>query len=407
MKSVRRVPGWLFSLVAFLLATLARPTVAHAYVWMIRYGDATCTSCHTDPSGSAILTAKGRLRGDLLTRTRYTSSDFQLSSERRDEPSPLGGFAWGGGELPDEIRFGADLRGGYLAMKPAERPLENEFALMRADTFIDIKLWRVRAAGSIGYADQGSSSAALTRQESHNFVSREHWFGFELDEAGSWLVRGGRIALPFGIRTTEHNLWVRRSTRTDIDDDQQYGLAVAVSKGIVRAELMAILGNYQTRPDDYRERGYSAYIEIAPLPRFAAGVSGLTTRARRDIEYEVSAYRHAYGVFARYAPIEPLMFTGEFDWTYTSLTWNGHRAGFAAYLQGDWEMLRGVHFMLTGESKNDGRPDEPPSFGGWFSGAWFFAPHADFRIDNIFRTLQTPVAHQDVFSMLLQLHVYL
>jgi hypothetical protein len=406
MKSAR-VPGWLFSLVAFLLATLAKPTVAHAYVWMLRYGDATCTSCHTDPSGSVILTAKGRSRGDLLTRTRYTSSDFQLSTERHDEPSPLGGFAWGGGELPDEIRFGADLRGGYYVAKPAERPLQSEFLLMRADTFLDVRFWHVRAAASVGYANEGSLGAALTRQENHNFVSREHWFGFELDSAGSWLVRGGRIALPFGIRTPEHNLWVRRSTRTDIDDDQQYGLAVAVSKGIVRAEVMGILGNYQTRPDDYRERGYSAYIEIAPLPGFAAGVSGLSTRARRDIEYEVSSYRHAYGAFARYSPIEPLIFIGEFDWTYHSLTWNGHRSGFAAYLQGDYEMLRGVHFMLTGESKNDGRPDEPPSFGGWISGAWFFAPHADFRIDNIFQTLKTPVAHQDLFSMLLQLHVYL
>jgi len=406
MTSARR-EGWLLSLAAFLVVTLVRPALAHAYVWMIRYGDATCTSCHTDPSGSSILTAQGRSRGDLLMRTRYRPSDYQLADERHEEPSKLADFAWGGGDLPDEIRLGADLRGGFFAMKPADHALDKRFLLMRADLFGDIKLWRVRAAGTIGYADTGALGAALTRQAAHNLVSREHWLGLELDEDATWLVRAGRIALPFGLRTPEHTLWVRSLTRTDIDDDQQYGAALAVSRGIVRAEVMGILGNYQIKPDDYRERGYSAYIEVAPIPKFAAGLSGLFTRARRDLVYRVTDYRHAYGVFARYAPLEPLIFLAEADWLYESVTWNGNRSGYAAFLQSDWEMGRGIHFMLTGETKNNGTLNERPSFGGWVSGQWFFAPHADIRIDNIFQTIKTSVTRQDVFSLLVQLHVYL
>ncbi|MET0593685.1 MAG: hypothetical protein ABW133_13360 [Polyangiaceae bacterium] len=404
-----RAKGWLFSLTIFVVATFATPRVANAYVWMIRYGDTKCTSCHTDPSGSAILTANGRLRGDLLMRTRYQPSDFQSSTERKDAPSPLGAFAWGGGELPEEVRFGADLRGGFYARKPADHALDNKFALPRADVFGDIKLWRVRAAGSLGFADGGSFNAALTRNDTYNLVSREHWIGIELDEGGSWLLRGGRIALPFGVRTAENSLWVRSLTRTNIDDQQQYGAALAIHRGMVRAEVMGILGNYQIKPDDYRERGYSAYLELSPpsIPRFAAGVSGLFTRARRDLVYRVSDYRHAYGLFARYAPIEPLVFLAEADWIYESLTWNGHRSGYAALLQSDWEMARGIHFILTGETKNNGAVGEPASWGGWVSAMWFFAPHADLRVDNVFQTFQTPVSHQDVFSLLFQLHVYL
>jgi hypothetical protein len=401
--------GWHLSLFAVVLAMVASPRLAHAYTWMIRYGDTKCTSCHTDPSGSAILTASGRLRGDLAMRTRYLPTDYQSSADRREDPGTLGAFAWGGGELPEEVRFGADLRGGFYATKPADHPLDKKFALARADVFGDIKLWRFRAAGSLGYADSGSYRAALTRDDTYNLISREHWLGLELDDRGAWLVRAGRIALPFGVRTQESSLWVRSSTRTNIDDQQQYGAAISVTRGIVRAEVMGILGNYQIKPDDYRERGYSAYFEFSPptIPRFAAGVSGLFTRARRDLVYRVTDYRHAYGVFARYAPIEPLVFLTEVDWIYDSLSWNGHRSGYAGFLQGDWEAMRGMHFMLTGETRNSGASGEPPSWGGWVSAMWFFAPHADVRLDNVFQTFRTPVAHQDVFSLLFQLHVYL
>ncbi|HYJ11210.1 MAG TPA: hypothetical protein VEX18_19440 [Polyangiaceae bacterium] len=45
---------------------------------------------------------------------------------------------------------------------------------------------------------------------------------------------------------------------------------------------MAIAGNFQLRPDDYRERGYSAFVEVAPWDQFAAGVSSLVTHRELD-----------------------------------------------------------------------------------------------------------------------------
>jgi len=238
-------------------------------------------------------------------------------------------------------------------------------------------------------------------------VSRDHWIGVELDEDGSWLLRGGRIALPFGVRTIEHNLWTRALTRTDINDAQQDGVALTFSKGILRGEVMGILGNYQLHPDDFRERGYSAFGELALMPTLAVGASSLFTRARRDLDYRVTDYRQAHGLFARYSPFPSLVLTGEGDFIYHSLTWNGHRGGFGAFVQADWEPRQGIHFMATGEAKNGGAAGEPPSFGGWASAVWFFAPHADVRIDDIVQRLGAAQGDTTVYTLLLQLHVYL
>jgi hypothetical protein len=76
-------------------------------------------------------------------------------------------------------------------------------------------------------------------------------------------------------------------------------------------------------------------------------------------------------------------------------------------VQGDFEPVGGVHLMLTGESMNGGSAGEPASWGGWASAVWFFAPHADARIDEVWQRLGNPGASIDVTSLLLQLHVYL
>jgi hypothetical protein len=331
-------------------------------------------------------------------------SNFGPTSE---EASPASGFLWGAVPLPDDVRLGGDLRGGYLASKASKGPINRRFILMRSDVYADLKLGRLRLAGSLGYANTGALDAAITRSTSDNLITREHWIGAELDEDGSWLLRGGRLAMPFGIRTVEHSLWVRDLTRTDLLDDQQHGLALSLSKDWIRAEIMAIAGNFQLHPDEYRERGYSAYVEVAPTTRLAVGASSLFTRATRDVIWRYTDYRQAHGLFVRYSPVPPLVLFAEGDWLYQSITWNGHREGFAAFLQSDWEPVQGFHFMLTGEAKNDGNKDEPPSFAGWISAAWFFGRHVDFRIDDIYQRLGAKTSDTDVFSVLFQLHVFL
>jgi hypothetical protein len=393
---------------ASALVVLLVSSTASAYPWMIRHGYTGCLPCHTDPSGGAgALTDYGRAQSDLLLRMRYGKTS------ETGEADKTAGFLGGLVPLPVQTRLGGDFREAFLSNQVENAPILQKWFIMRADLYGDFKIGRFRAAGSIGYEPSGDLTASITASQTDNLISREHWLGAELDEDGAWLLRAGRIALPFGVRMIEHNLWARTLTRTDIDATQQYGVALSFARDQLRGELMGIAGNFQVRPDDFRERGYSLYVEYAPLTTLAVGISSLFTRATRDIIYDYTDYRYANGPFLRYSPVPELVIMGEIDSVYQSITWHGHRAGFAGFLQADYEATQGLHLMLTGESMNGGTSGEPVSGDGWFSAVWFFLPHMDLRLDGIYSAVGVPgqpgvpATHTSVTTFLAQYHVFL
>ena len=401
-SALRHAASLAFGLVLFFITSNA-----HAYPWMIRHGYAGCTPCHTDPSGGAgALTEYGRAQSDLLLRMRYGKGS---ESGEADRTAGFLGFV----PLPEQARLGGDFREAFLSIQASRAPLQQQWITMRADLYGDFKIGRFRAAGSIGYVPQGDLTASLTTSQQDNLISREHWLGVELDDDGAFLLRGGRIALPFGIRMIEHTLWARQLTRTDIDDTQEYGAAFSFAREKWRGEVMAIAGNFEVRPDDFRERGYSAYVEYAPMTTLAVGASSMFTRATRDIVYDVTDYRYSNGPFFRYAPWQQLVFLSEIDSVYQSLTWNGHRGGYAGFAQIDYEPSQGFHLMLTGEAMNSGQAGEPLSADAWMSAVWFCLPHVDLRFDAIFSSLGSPgvaggpSSRSSSTLWMTQLHVFL
>ena len=397
-----------FAFVVALLFVLLGSRSAAAYPWMIRHGYTGCAPCHTDPSGGAgVLTEYGRAQSDLLLRMRYGQST------ESGEADPTAGFLWGLVPLPEGVRLTGGFREAYLDTQAQGAPTLTQWITMQADLTGDIKLGRFRAAGNIGYAPDGDLFAAITDHPTDNVITREHWIGAELDDEGAWLVRAGRIAVPFGIRMIEHTLFARSLTRTDIDDTQQYGASLYFAHDKLRGELMGIAGNFQISPDEFRERGYSAYVEYAPETTLAIGASSLFTRATRDIYLGVTDYRYCNGVFARYSPVKPLVILTEVDSVYQSLTWNGHRGGFAAFAQADIEPMQGLHLMATTEAMNGGNAGEPSSWDVWGSAVWFFLPHADLRFDGIHSSLGSPpspvapASQTNVTTWLVQVHAFL
>jgi hypothetical protein len=366
---------------------------------MIRHGYSGCMPCHTDPSGAGPLTSYGRAQGELLMQTRYGAPT--------EEASSLAGFAWGLVPLPDELRLGGDFREAYFGQQPSGSTYTDRLITMQADLFGDIKFHRFRAEGNIAFAPTGDLFASITNNPSNNLISRDHWLGYELDEDASWLVRAGRITLPFGIRAIEHTLFARVLTRTDIDQRQQYGLSLSVTKERFRGELMGIAGNFQIRPDDYRERGYSLFFEYAPINTLALGVSSLFTHANLDINFLVPNNRFANGLFVRYAPIQQLVLLAEGDSVYQALDGQPDHNGYAAFAQLDAEPLQGVHVMLTGELTNSGAAGESASYSAWLSAVWFFWSHMDLRVDGVYQVLSAPAGTTNAPSILLQYHVYL
>ena len=162
---------------------------------------------------------------------------------------------------------------------------------------------------------------------------------------------------------------------TDINQDQQYGVAFAISKPTWRAEVMALLGNYSVHPDAYRERGASGYVEFALAPASAVGISALAARSDASLVTRLPTLRQAYGTFLRTAPWHPLVLQAELDLLLDKQL-NGAPldVGHAEWLQADLEVVRGVHLVgaLEGMKAGGVAGFQRGVWGGLW---WFVAPH--------------------------------
>lgn len=390
------------SLLRALLAVLTLalffvfPRRAEAYTWMIRHEYGGCTACHADPSGGGPLTEYGRAQGDTLLRMHY-------GSQNADEVPKSAGFLAGLVTPPDWLLAGGDFRAMGLATKPNGAPLTTDFLLMQADLRAAVVLGGFRAGASIGGISTDSSAASIAGP----LVSREHWVGYAFGEDTSWMVRAGRINVPYGIRMVEHTLFVRSETRSDLNDSQQHGVTLAYNGLKWRGELMGILGNYQIQPDAYRQRGYSGYLEYLPVSRLAIGASSLVTHANKDLYLHVGDLRQAHGLFVRAAPVRPLVLLAEGDLVLHALDGPRNLTGYAAMLQADLEPIQGLHFIATLEMKDTGATNTGVSYGGWAGVNWFFLPHADVRLDAQEQRLALGPSTLNVANYMLQLHLYL
>jgi hypothetical protein len=274
---------------------------------------------------------------------------------------------------------------------------------MQADLAGQLSFNRFRVAGSIGYAEEGAAEARLTHGAGGNAVSRTHWIGFDIGPDRNWLLRIGRLNLPFGIRSVEHTLSTRVATRTDVNASQQHGVALAYNGGSFRAEAMFIYGNLQVSPAGYRERGYSATIEYAAASRLGLGISSLVTSAEHNLFLPPgSITRQAHGAFTRFAPWKSIVLLCEFDFLAQASSGQATQTGSAGMLQVDFEPTQGLHVMATGETfVVPGKAGSGKAL--WGSAAWFFLPHLDLRIDAVRTTYPTFTAD----TLLAQVHAFL
>ncbi len=385
------LPRVCLALVVALL-TLSFSSHAHAYAWMIRHDYSACTTCHTDPSGAGLLNEYGRDQSEQTLRMRYGSPASPSST--------AGGFLWGLVKEPGWLTLGGQFRPMFMELKVGSAKFTSSTILMQTDVQGQVDVGHFRANVSVGVAATDGSGASIAGR----FISREHWLGYGISD-DRFLLRLGRINLPFGVRSIEHTLWVRRATRTDLNDTQQHGVALAFDGSGIRAEVMVLAGNYQIRPDAYRERGYSLSAEYAAADRLAVGVSSLATHAARDLLIKVPNTRQAHGVFARFAPWEPLVLLGEGDVLVQHTPGSASLVGLATMLQADVEPVQGLHFMVTGETYTPGK--QAQSYGGWLGSAWFFAPHADLRVDLMRRSEIFGPSRVPVTAAMAQLHVFL
>jgi len=365
-RSVRAAAFFVFLLLCFSASR------ADAYPWMVRHDHPGCVQCHMDPSGGGLLTAYGREEGEAVLPMQWGPQESDDVVARRAR------FAWGLVDTPDWLLLGGGFRPGLVGVKVDSGAMSVQTVLMQADLRAGVRAGGLRASVSLGIVTVDSSPASITG----NVVSREHWLGYALDH-DTITVRAGRLNVPFGIRSIEHTFWARQQTRTDINDTQQDGLALAYSTRWLRGEAMGILGNYQISPAARRERGYSAYVEFDPRPWAGVGVSSLVTHADFDLNLHVANTRQAHGVFGRVSPVTPLVLLAEFDALLDAPAGIGATRRWVGLLQADVEPRQGVHLIAAGEALSAGLDTTERSWSGWLGVDWFVWSHVDVRADFI------------------------
>jgi hypothetical protein len=396
---------------------------AQAYPWMIKHGYASCATCHSDPSGGELLTAYGRVLSQEVLSTKWTSAPADPDSS----DAAAGGAAphaaeghelfqpfFGAVALPDSLLLGGSVRLATLFQKGSSVRVFP----MQLDLYGDYRVFdRLHVGGSLGAAKVPVGSpyaraSQITHEQGdgYNLISRTHYLRYDFGD-GSHSVSVGRLNLPFGVRISEHVMWVRAKTATDRESNQEHGAALNMNFENWRFELMAIAGNYQVNPDKFRKRGYSGYAELNAWQGGAVGISSLITHAGADIlnPSSLADTRQAHGAFVRAALGHELCLMSEAD----LLLHTQHKPGYVGFVQLDFEPVQGFHLLGTGETLDEGYPKgidestEPrtpgigkPQLGGWLSAQWFFISHFDLRVDAIVR-------QNEPLQVLGQIHVYL
>jgi hypothetical protein len=198
---------------------------------------------------------------------------------------------------------------------------------------------------------------------------------------------------------------VRERTRSDINDDQQHGIAVALSLEGLRAEVMGVAGNFQLHPSEYRERGFAGFVEKQLGSALAVGLSSQLLRSRVDVDTREPFYmRQAHGAFARWAPAEAIALLAEIDLLASRSEPAPTIFGHAALLQVDWEVRKGIHLIATGESLNDRGLS---GAGAWGTVAWFLTHYAELRLDAIVRRTTSGASPTITLTSIAQVHLTL
>jgi hypothetical protein len=368
-----------------------------AYPWMIRHGFAQCGSCHVDPMGGETLTGMGRAMGGTLLAMPWGQATA----------TDAGKFLFGVTE-PENLHLGGSVR--VMSLLDFQTGKARAFP-MQADLMAAGTLDKFTLAGSLGVSrasrryEHASKARLLGNVEDEDviLVARNYWLGYRFNPG--WMLRAGRMNLPFGIRTPEHTMWVRAETLTDRESDQSHGISALYAAGRWRGELMLALGNFQRPNDAIRERGYSGHLEYLIDLDLALGVSSMLVVARRELNVDEGAVvRQAHGLTARYVLAQPLVLLAEADLlakTHASL-------GYVGMVTLDLEPTRGLHLAATGEILDRGEPDGAeaglgrgnPDPGAWFTLDWFFAPHFELRTDLVVRRRRGEMLQA-------QLHMYL
>jgi hypothetical protein len=220
---------WLAALVvATLVAGASRTALAYPE-FQLATGNGRCSLCHISPTGGGLINAYGR------SESSATISQFGGN----------GDFLYGVYKEPEWVKLGVDLRGAFLAKKQVDDP-EYYLFPMQGDTYAWFGAGDFSLYGAVG-------PRAQVRPERDTVLgrmgAREYWVMWRPDTSGPY-ARAGRFLMPFGLRSPDHRMYVRRDLGLGTWEET-YNL----SGGVVEDAWEAHVTAFTRVPDELQGNG--------------------------------------------------------------------------------------------------------------------------------------------------------
>lgn len=192
---------------ALAVVSLVGERGAHAYPqWQLSTGAVRCNQCHYAPAGGGLITSFGR----------------DAAGEELATFGGNGALLHGAVSLPSRLALGADLRGAFVD-NDVHDPNGAEIAVfpMQADLTARVALGAgFSALGIVGFRGQVRDPNGPVPYQNYQpvstsrLISREHYLTWQPETVGGYL-RVGRFFAPFGLRLSEHILYIRRDLGFD------------------------------------------------------------------------------------------------------------------------------------------------------------------------------------------------
>jgi hypothetical protein len=345
------------TILAVTSASFLFSIVALAFPENVRYGYASCNSCHLSPTGGGVLTNYGR----------KASGDF-LSTWAKDGEND---FAWGAVSLPDWLALGGDVR--HLSYK---RELDGKVferrLLMQQEAEAAVKftgnVWLDISHGTYDGSEQ-TQRAWILWAPTDNFYTRT-----------------GKFFVPFGILRPDHSAISRRAVGMDQGMET---INFEVGWQNERGELVftGIMGDWRTGSETF-----DPYAKDKGFNMRAASYFGGNSQMGVSLLAVTGEYldRQASSLFAMTGWSEKYWYLGELifekrrlagtDAPFNSAIVNHHQLG--------WEFFKGAHMILNAELQTP--VGSALHKNQWTVGPglqWFPRPHFEFTVqaNRIFR----------------------
>ncbi|HXU03823.1 MAG TPA: hypothetical protein VN903_22815, partial [Polyangia bacterium] len=218
--------------------------------WQLSSGAARCNECHYGPGGGGLITTYGR---DAI--------GTELSTFEGN-----GALLHGVVSPPAWLAAGGDLRGAFVANGVQDPNGDTVAAFpMQADVGARVAAPHgLSLLATFGYRGQTRDQEGDTTGQpfqpttASRFISREHYVMWQPEAIGKYL-RVGRFYAPYGLRFSEHNLYIRR----DLGFDQMretYNLSGGYTSPAWELHLTAFAPDF-IRHLGSDEKGFAAYYE--------------------------------------------------------------------------------------------------------------------------------------------------